>query len=168
MIERYRDMYEHEKDCNEKMLAMIESVPEGARSDPKFQRTVFLAAHLAACRENWLDRMINGSKNQVPWWPEDFQLSDLRPRYAKLEAAWTDYLASLDDYKMTQEFEFPAGDKTFRWSVEGQIIQLVGHAFYHRGQIALLVSQLGGTPVDTDYLYWAFDKDTTWRKVGSR
>ena len=32
-----------------------------------------------------------------------------------------------------------------------QIEQLAGHAAYHRGQIALLVDQLGGEVQDTDY-----------------
>jgi uncharacterized damage-inducible protein DinB len=38
--------------------------------------------------------------------------------------------------------------------VEVQVIQLFGHASYHRGQIALLVDQLGGEVVDTDYVDW--------------
>ncbi len=51
LLERYRAWYEYEKDCNDKMLAMLESVPEANRSDPRFQRAVTLADHLAACRE---------------------------------------------------------------------------------------------------------------------
>ncbi len=72
-IEHYRELYSYEKDCNPKMLAMIESVPEANRSDVRFQQAVTLA----------------------------------------------------------------------------------GHASCHRGQIALLVDQLGGETVDTDYVYWA-------------
>jgi uncharacterized damage-inducible protein DinB len=29
-----------------------------------------------------------------------------------------------------------------------------GHAWYHRGQIAMLVKDLGGETVDTDYIFW--------------
>ena len=32
---------------------------------------------------------------------------------------------------------------------------MVGHAFYHRGQIVMLVAELGGDTVDTDYLFWS-------------
>ncbi|MGC4045162.1 MAG: DinB family protein [Armatimonas sp.] len=38
--------------------------------------------------------------------------------------------------------------------IEVQIVQLIGHAPYHRGQVALLVDQLGGEVVDTDYADW--------------
>ena len=48
-LERDRDLYEYEKDCNAKMLTMIGSVTEANRSDARFQKAIDLAAHLAAC-----------------------------------------------------------------------------------------------------------------------
>src|ERR1044071_3097399 len=117
MIERYREWYEHERDSNEKMIAMIESVPHERRGDPKFQTAVTLAAHLAACRANWLDRMIDGGKNQTAWWPEGGVLESLRPRFAAIEKRWTDYLDSIEDDGLSAEFEFPATDgNQYRWS----------------------------------------------------
>ncbi|MBI3722323.1 MAG: DinB family protein, partial [Fimbriimonas ginsengisoli] len=129
---------------------------------------VTLAAHLAACRENWLDRMIAGGKTQVDWWPKKVELGSLAGRYAKMEAKWTDYLAGLGEDGLDVDFEFPlSGGGGYRWSIEGQIVQLVGHAFYHRGQISLLVSQLGGETEDTDYLFWAFGRQPErWKKLG--
>src|SRR5438046_10212483 len=122
------------------MIAMIESVPDDRRTDSKFLTAVTLAAHLAACRENWLDRMIEGGNSQTPWWPEGSTLESLRPRYEAIEARWTNYLHSVSDEALSCEFEFPATDgHQYRWSIEGQIVQLVGHALYHRGQIAQIV-----------------------------
>jgi len=142
------------------MLGMIESVPLDKRDDPGFGRALVLAAHLSACRENWLDRMIAEGQGQVDWWPEDVKFASLRPRYAAMESKWADYLASLTDDDLDCDFEFGTTDgKRWRWSIEGQIVQLVGHAFYHRGQIALLVGELGGEPVDTDYLYWEYQRN---------
>ena len=66
-IERYRVLYEYEKDCNRKLLAMLDSVPEPSHSDPRFQRAVTLADHLAACREFWLDCMGKGSSTLNGW-----------------------------------------------------------------------------------------------------
>src|SRR5690242_8282226 len=166
MIERYRSWYEHERDSNDKMLGMIESVPAERRNDPRFAKTVDLAAHLAACRENWLDRMIGGGESQVDWWPQGVEQCSLRPRYAALEAQWTDYLKELNDDDLFRNFEFKSstGDR-YRWNIEGQIVQLVGHAFYHRGQIAMLVSELGGETVDTDYLFWAYLRDPLFGRI---
>ncbi|MBS1724769.1 MAG: DinB family protein [Armatimonadetes bacterium] len=165
VIERYRTWFEQEQDSNLKMIGMLESVPADRRSEPSFHRSLVLAHHLAACRENWLDRMVNDSKSQTDWWPQEVDLATLRDRYRALEDAWSAYLASLTDDGLDVDFDFPIGpDKQFRWNIEGQIQQLIGHSFYHRGQIALLVEQLGGTAVDTDYLYWATAKQPDrWR-----
>jgi uncharacterized damage-inducible protein DinB len=155
-IEGYREQYEHEKDSNGKMLTMIESVPEANRSDPRFQQAVTLAAHLLICRENWLDRMRGDGMKQVDWEDSTCDLAALRPRFAALEARWSDYLAQLDDEQLMQDFTFLTWEnELFSLRTEVQIVQLTGHAAYHRGQIALLVDQLGGETVDTDYVYWA-------------
>ena len=158
LIERYRVMYEHEKDCNRKMLAMLEAVPEASRSEARFQRAVTLAGHLAACRENFLDCMDGQGRNRVAWWDERCDLTTLRPRFAAVESHWTDYLARLDEGQLAQDFELIEEGQSFRYPIEVQIVQLMGHAFYHRGQIALLVDQLGGETVDTDYVDWAYSR----------
>ncbi len=159
MIERYREWYEHERDSNAKMLDMLESVPADRRNDPRFGRAVALAGHLAACRENWLAMIVSSGGPEVEWWPEDCPLESLRPRYAWLESRWTEYLAGLDDDTLVRDFVFEDGGARWRFNVEGQIFQLVGHAPYHRGQIALLVDELGGETVDTDYVEWAIPRN---------
>lgn len=166
MIERYREWCEHERDCNAKMLAMIASVPKENMDTPKFKKAVQLAHHLAACRENWLDRMDTGGTHQTDWWPENEKEDTLRHRYDMIEARWGHYLSTLSDKDLAKDFEFPASDgKRYRWSIEGQIVQLVGHAFYHRGQISLLVDELGGETVDTDYLYWAVSRNPRFGEI---
>ena len=157
LIERYRVLYEHEKDCNHKMLAMLDSVPEANRRDARFQRAVTLADHLAAGREKWLDYMDGEGQNQIAWWNEQCDLATLRPRFAALESQWTAYLARLDDDQLAQNFEITESNgESFRIPIAVQTEQLVGHAAYHRGQIALLVDQLGGETVDTDYVDWCW------------
>ena len=74
---------------------------------------------------------------------------------ADTEAAWVAFLAGLDDAGLARELEWVALDgKRYRWDVEGVLTQTFGHAWYHRGQIAQLVAELGGKAVDTDYIFW--------------
>ena len=154
LIERYRVLYEHEKDCDHKMLAMLESVPEAGRGDGRFQQAATLAGHLAACRENWLDRMTGQGDGSAAWWDAGCDPASLRPRFSALERRWTEYLAGLGDEQLAQDFEFTEGGPSFRLPTEVQVEQLFGHAAYHRGQISLLVDQLGGETGDTDYVDW--------------
>jgi uncharacterized damage-inducible protein DinB len=153
-LARHRRSYEYEEDCNQKMLAMIGSVPEARRSDARFQRAVTLAGHLAACRENWLDRMEGAGQHEAAWFDAACDLASLAPRLAAVQDRWTDYLAHLQESQLAQDFEFFEGDMRFSLPIGVQIEQLAGHALYHRGQIALLVDQLGGETVDTDYADW--------------
>lgn len=165
-MDRLQTWYEHEKDSNDKMIAMIESVPESHRAEARFGRAVDLASHLAACRENWLDRMIAKGEDQGPWWQENTELASLRPRFQNIERRWSEYLTAITEADLARDFEFAGSDGTrYRWSIEGQIIQLVGHAFYHRGQIAMLVDELGGETVDTDFLFWAYQRDSKYGRV---
>lgn len=161
LLEHYRESYEYEKDCNQKMLAMIQSVPQANRGDARFQRAVSVAGHLAACRENWLDHMDEEGLHQAAWSDGACDLATLGPRFAALQTRWTDYLARLDEGRLAQDFEFSEGDSRFSLPTEVQIVQLFGHDSYHRGQVALLVDQLGGETVDTDYAdwWWANRKD---------
>jgi uncharacterized damage-inducible protein DinB len=156
MLARHRALYEYEKDCNAKMLAMLDSVPRDRRADARFQRAVTIAGHLAACRENWLDYMAGDGANQVEWWDPQCALSTLRPRFDALETRWSRYLAGLTDDCLPLDFEFSHGlGESFRLPVGVQIEQLAHHADYHRGQVALLVDMLGGEVVDTDYAdFW--------------
>ena len=159
--ERFAIWFEHECDCNEKMLAMLESVPLERRNDAAFVRALNLAGHLAACRENWLTRMKGEDKAPADWWPLDVNLESLKPRFEAMQGSWRDYLAGLSDEVLRGDFEFTSKTgQRYRWNIEGQIVQLMGHAPYHRGQISMIVESLGGETVDTDFLIWAYDRDT--------
>ena len=155
-IERYRELYQYEVDCNQKMLKMIESVPAENRGDPRYQRACCIAAHLAACRENWLCHMAGTGSPTTDWFVESCDPSTLPHRYASLETGWTNWLADIDDESLEKDFSFKDGGSVWNVKTRVQVEQLVGHACYHRGQIVLLIDMLGGETVDTDYVNWAW------------
>lgn len=165
-VAHYAHLYDYERSANAQMLTMLESVPEANRTDPRFQRAVTIAAHLAACRENWLTWMAGEDQPIGQWFEPDATLESLRPRFAVLEQRWADYLAALPDDQLQATFSFTEGDgNTYRVLREGQLIQLDGHACYHRGQVVLLVDLLGGETVDTDYIDWVYPRDPRYGVV---
>jgi uncharacterized damage-inducible protein DinB len=154
LADRFRRWYEYERDCNAQALAMLASVPADQRSRAEFQKAVDRLSHLVAARRRWLSRL--GHLSEAPkLFPSGTQLADLPTAVADTEQAWVTYLSQLDDAGLARELEWAAGDgRRYRWTVEGVLTQLFGHAWYHRGQIAQLVAALGGTTVDTDYIFW--------------
>jgi uncharacterized damage-inducible protein DinB len=154
IADRIRRWYDYERDCNAKSLQMLASVPVERRSAPEFQKAVGRMAHLVAARRRWLSRL--GHWPESPsLFPQSTTLDELPALVTSTEAAWVAYLGQLDDDQLAREIDYRTDDgRTFRWTVEGVLTQLFGHAWYHRGQIAQLVAQLGGKAVDTDYIFW--------------
>ncbi len=163
----FKSWFDQECFANRAMIKMIASVPQTARTDERYQRALDLAGHIAACRLNWLDRMESDGMQQGNWWPHVASVEELPVEFARTESVWREYLAQLEDDMLDVDFEFPVQNSAkYRWNILGQIMQLVGHAFYHRGQIALLVTELGGELIDTDYLYWAFEQQPDrWKLI---
>ena len=156
MTDRFRRWYEHERDSNAKCIEMLNSVPADKRSDTSFQRAVDKFAHLVAARQRWLTRL--GYWQELPSiFPKGTPLADLPAMVAKTEKAWVDFLSKLDDKDLEREVQWLAvfDNKTYRWNLEGILTQVNGHHWYHRGQIAMLVADLGGKAVDTDYIFFA-------------
>lgn len=160
LIERFRTWYQHEKAANQAMLDMLDSVPLENRTDPAFVKAVDLAAHLALCRENWLNRMDDDGSDVDHWFETNVDFDILRQRYANTERLWTLFLQRLTDEKIEESFSFSDQDgEEYELQYEIQLTQLVGHSFYHRGQVVQLVDSLGGKTIDTDYLFWAVSRN---------
>jgi uncharacterized damage-inducible protein DinB len=156
MADRFRRWYGHERDCNAKIVQMLNSVPAERRSDPQFEKALGRATHVIAAREIWLGRLGHYDAAPASWNVPNAPLEDLPNRFERIEQAWISFLDSLDDAALAQPFEFGGkGFGRYRWNVEGILTQLNGHAWYHRGQIASLVAAVGGKSIDSDYIFWA-------------
>jgi uncharacterized damage-inducible protein DinB len=109
-----------------------------------------LYAHLAAAEHVWLARL-EGRAPAHAIWPE-----------LSLEAAAalaTESLAELraiaagDSHALAREVEYRnSAGQAFRNTVADILAHVALHGSYHRGQLALLARQGGGTPVATDYI----------------
>jgi uncharacterized damage-inducible protein DinB len=153
-ISRFRLFYEHERDANAKIVQMLDSVPPAARSNPQFARAVGKAAHLAAARHMWLHRLGLCEDKPESWFPPT-TLEQLPAAFADIENRWTSYLASLTEQQTLADVTWIGADgKRRRYPLIDLLTQINGHAWYHRGQIATLVADLGGTPIDSDYIFW--------------
>ena len=152
LADRFRRWYEHERDSNEKIIAMLESVPDEKRSDPLFQKALDKMAHLVAARRRWLGRL--GVATEMPDAFPKGNLAELPALVAAVESAWVGYLGTLDDVALAKKMEWVYNGQKLRWDLEGILTQVNGHAWYHRGQVAMLVAMLGGKAVDTDYIFF--------------
>jgi len=154
LIERFRLWYDFERNCNAKVIAMLESVPADRRDSAQFAKALGRAAHLVAARHMWLFRLgvcVDRPEDPFP----KTSLPELPAATAHVERLWTVYLAALTEDDVLADVEWTGFDgKRRRWPLIDLLTQIFGHGWYHRGQIAMLVKDCGGTPVDTDYIFW--------------
>src|SRR5215212_5293367 len=97
LSEHFRLWYRHECDCNDKVIAMLQSVPKEARTQPDFQWAVARLEHLIRARQNWYERLHGRSDAEQDWFPESADLEELKSKLASIEQTWTAYLDSLSD-----------------------------------------------------------------------
>lgn len=153
----FKRLFEYEKDSYEKVFVSFETVPEDAHGSKEFQKAIMWLAHLVAARNLWLFRF--GVKDNAPtleeFFPENLSLDEVRIRLNEMQEAWTEYLSRLDENEIERVFEYQSmeGDY-FRNTVVDILTQLHGHSLYHRGHISALIRAIGGTPVETDYVFW--------------
>jgi len=155
-IERYRRWFDYEIDAHAKVLASFDATLEDARAMPTFQKALDLFAHMMLARRLWLYRFGVIAEGPRDFFPQNVALDTVKAMAEEMHAAWSAYFEQLDDAELERVFEYRALDgPRYRNRVEEILTQLFGHSWYHRGQIALLLRQVGGVPAVTDLVYWS-------------
>ena len=98
--------------------------------------------------------MAGGEPYRGQAFPDGTDLQQVAADWRAIHADWNTFLATLTDDGLTRAFEYSGlfGGQ-FRSRVGDVLPHLFTHSAYHRGQIALLVKQAGGTPALTDFIY---------------
>lgn len=156
LADRFRRWYRYEREVHALALASFDTVPEAARAENDFHRAVDLMAHLAVARRLWLFRMGGLTEGPADLFPRGMTLEQVRRLHAETESAWGGWMETLDEASLARKFSYRSleGPK-FRNLVEDVLAQLFGHSSYHRGQVAMLIRRLGGTPAVTDFVFWS-------------
>lgn len=132
------------------VLASLRAMPAGTAGHA---RAVRLYAHLAAAEHVWLARLV-GEPARYPVWP-DLDLDAAAALAAESTAGLARLAASLSPAGAAREVEYrTSAGQPFRGRVDDLLLHVALHGSHHRGQIALLARDGGGTPASTDYVTW--------------
>lgn len=111
-----------------------------------------MLSHILSAENIWMTRLRGQDSSGIPVF-EEFSLEKCARMSDELHREYLEYIDSLAEsdldtlinYKNTQGIAFQTSVK--------DILTHVGlHGVYHRGQVALLVRQCGGTAAPTDYI----------------
>jgi len=158
-IAQYQKWFSYEQEAHHQTVASFETVPLAQRTDPRFQQAIDLLAHVMAARGLWLHRFGIAPTGPVSYdelFPAGTSMDALEAAMHHMHTTWSTYLGDLDEAELNRVFTYHSHEgPAYQNAVRDLLAQLSGHSWYHRGQIALLVRQLGGTPAQTDYVFWS-------------
>lgn len=155
MIERYKRYFEHDATSNRQALESIATIPVDRAGEPQAKKARSVLMHTVEAKALWLTRIEPGViPAPTEMFPADPSPDAIASRMKQVDAAWHDWLSHVSEAKCRNVIEYSAFDGgRWRTRIEDVLTQLTHHGAYHRGQIASLVKQSGGTPAVTDWIF---------------
>lgn len=155
-------LYDYSCWANQKLFDVVSDL-----SQQQFTQTVAgsygsvrnTLVHVLSAEWGWLDRC-GGPARGERLKPEDFPTAEsVRELWRQVEEHMRAFLASLADDDLSRHIEFALGNAPKQSIALGELLQhAIVHAVHHRGQVALLVRELGKTPGNFDLLLYSTEK----------
>jgi uncharacterized damage-inducible protein DinB len=130
----------------------MRSVPANNDSSAELSRARSVLAHTQETRHWWLSALgaIDAPPAQQGF--AEQPIADSAARAAELDAHWTAYLARVTDADLARVCELTSNNRPYRRLARDICMHVLLHGSYHRGQIAMLVTQAGGQRKSTDLI----------------
>ena len=115
------------------------------------ERALELYSHVLGAEHVWLTRL-RGERQTVPVWPQ-LSLSEAEVLADEVHAGYDAYVAAIDFDELDRDVTYTnSAGQQFTSRVEDILVHVALHGSYHRGQVAMLIRDGGGTPASTDYI----------------
>jgi len=155
-VERIRALYEFNRWANAELLDAVSALrPEQWTRDLKnsFPSVRNTLVHILWAEWIWLRRWKGVSPKSV-FDPTEFATVDLlRTRCLEVEREQADFVTGLNEESLKAVIDYVnARGESFAYPLWQMLQHVVNHSTYHRGQITMMLRQLGATPVATDLL----------------
>ena len=142
--------------ANDRTLTSIEQL-----SDEQFSRSIGgsfptirdTAGHIAAAEWIWMRRFHGESPMTWPAWLTEPTQAALRAKFDEIRTERSRYLSTLRESDLDTRLDYRRFNGDAQSKPIGHLLRhVVNHSTYHRGQIATMIRQVGGTPIGTDLL----------------
>lgn len=141
-----------ETQASERTLDSLATVPAIQQTSESYQRALGVMAHVMIAKRVWMLRVCSETWKVDDWFPA-WPIEQTRKEASELDALWRRYLNDMADGGFDGAVAYRMSDGT---QAESKIVDIIAHVFnhatYHRGQVARIVHQLGGTRAATDLI----------------
>jgi uncharacterized damage-inducible protein DinB len=150
-------MFDHMAWADARVIAMLNASPHVAEGTSVLR----LLAHVVAAERVWLLRIHGQGDAAPPIWPE-WTLAQIAATATDNATALNALVAHLTDDRTSRVIEYRNSQGVaFRSALGDILLQVALHGSYHRGQIAAALRANGVTPINTDYITYARERNAT-------
>jgi uncharacterized damage-inducible protein DinB len=161
-LELVTHLYEYNEHANGRLLDVAERPPGASGASEKgasFPSILETFAHIAAAQISWLERWTAGS-NRTP--TVDLQkmpdLGTARAAFLASHSGLREFIGGLTEERLDAPLEFrDSSGEAFSRPLWQLMVHVANHGTYHRGEIALVLTALGHSPGDLDFVYWEYE-----------
>jgi len=141
------------RDCDLRACAVLTKEQFLRSLGSSFESVRDTLVHMMGAEWLWLERWRGQSPEAMIPAQQFTSLDMVTSEWSGVEHGMRDYLAQLTDADLLQPVTYKSqkGD-TFTYELWRQMIHLLSHQSYHRGQVATLLRQLGAHPPAVDFL----------------
>ncbi len=109
--------------------------------------------HIMSAEWIWLMRW-KGTSPQAMLDPAGFfRLDPVRAKWSQIEREQAEFVKGVTDESLDRVVAYVnTQGETWKYPLAHMMQHLVNHSSYHRGQVSLMMRQLGAEPVPTDFL----------------
>jgi uncharacterized damage-inducible protein DinB len=155
-VGRIRALYEFNQWANAQVLAAVSALgPEEWTRDLKnsFPSVRDTLVHILWAEWIWLRRW-KGASAKSAFDPSEFAtVALLSTKWLEVEHEQAEFVAGLSGESLGSVIEYVnTRGESFAYPLWQMLQHVVNHSTYHRGQITMMLRQLGATPVATDFL----------------
>jgi uncharacterized damage-inducible protein DinB len=149
MPQFYEHLFHYDAWANRRVIEVLRQA--GVTSG----RTVDVMSHILIGKRLWLDRIRGEDTSSIAIWPR-LSLAECETLFDEAEEIWGQFLAPPHrDWNAWQVRYCNTKGQEFENSVAEILMHVASHAAYHRGQLAILLRQMGHEPVNTDYITYS-------------
>lgn len=152
-VSRFVRLLAYEVEAGRRALASLDSVPASGRQHACFERAIGVLSHVQLARFVWLARLEGRPyENPKDWFPV-WTIEQTRLAAEEQDREWAEFLHSLSDHDLGTTVGYTSSEGEAKVRVMDDILTHVfNHSTYHRGQVARLVQECGGTRAVTDFI----------------
>ncbi len=112
-------------------------------------------AHILGAEWIWLERWLGRSPRALPSASDFPTVQALQQRWAGVRHDQNQYIKALVPGRLQEEVSYiNTRGEHYAYALWRQMVHVVNHSSYHRGQITTLLRQMGAEPMSTDLLVY--------------